>query len=253
MNNPLKDKGGKYFVWLTAAAIFFIFVSKTQSRLIYNYSYLKYLGPIRHEYQKKNQCGSVTAGMILNYWLGLKKNQFEIGAVLRPHPDDKHVLPGQIIDYLSRFGIKAKPIYSPDYSLIKKFIDKGIPVVVYQKTGLNGKFIGHYSLVRGYDESKKQSIAADSYFGPNYRISYKDFDELWRSFAYFMMPVYPANKEKLVESILGPLLDQDKMLDELENFIQNRIQKSAADPFDYLNFGLIAYLRKNYTAAKNNA
>ncbi len=42
------------------------------------------------------------------------------------------------------------------------------------------------------------------------------------------------------------------MLDELENFIQNRIQKSAADPFDYLNFGLIAYLRKNYTAATAN-
>jgi tetratricopeptide (TPR) repeat protein len=230
---------------------FFIFFSieARAGGLIYNYRHYKYLGPIRHEYQKKNQCGSVTAGMILNYWLKIKKSQLEIGAVLRPHPDDKHILPEQLAEYLEKFGIKSKLLYSPDYALIKKFINNAIPVVVYQKTGLTGKLIGHYSIVRGYDDKKRVFITTDSYFGPNYRISYQKFLELWRPFGYFLMPVYPVQKEKTVEVIVEPLANQEKMLADLEKFVRSEIQKTPQSPDYYFNLGLIAFLRKDYPGA----
>lgn len=231
-------------------ALTFMTASPAEAGFIYNQKNRKLLGPIRHEYQKLNQCGSVTAGMVLNYWLGLKKNQFEIGAYLRPHPNDKHVLPEQFIDYLNKFGLKSKMIYNPDYGLIKKFITNEIPVVVYQKSHLTGKIIGHYRLVRGYDEVQKIFIVADSYYGPNYRISFKNFDELWRPFGYLLIVVYPANKEKTVNNVLGPLADREKMISEFEKSIQGRIK--PADQYDFLNAALIAFLREDYSETVKN-
>lgn len=239
-----------FLLSLISGLLLFCPTLSIKAEFIHNQKHYKLLGPIKHEYQKPNQCGPVTAGMVLNYWLGLKKNQFEIGAYLRPHPDDKHTLLEQFINYLAKFGLKSKIVYSPDYELIKKFIAHGIPIVVYQKSHLTGKIIGHYRLVRGYNEAQKIFIAADSYYGPKYQINYENFNELWRPFGYLLIIPYPANKEKIVNNILGPMADRGKMISEFEKSIQNRIK--PADPYDFLNAALIAFLREDYAKAVEN-
>jgi tetratricopeptide (TPR) repeat protein len=90
----------------------------------------------------------------------------------------------------------------------------GFPVVAekgYYERDYAGKmgWMGHYQFITGYDDSKQELIVQDTYNdGPNFHISYAEFMEGWRSFNYLFVVVYPANQERQVVSLLGPLSDE---------------------------------------------
>lgn len=162
-------------------------------------------------YQTFNNCGPATLSMILSYY-EIYKTQKELGEEMRPyqHPkgdnDDKTIFPTEFVSWVEKFGLKA--IYRPNGSLqlIKLFTTNGIPVVV--KTWLrSNEDIGHFRIVRGFDEGAKVIIDDDSYFGPNRKISYFDFLSMWQPFNYAYVPVYKPEKEETVKAILGEDLD----------------------------------------------
>jgi tetratricopeptide (TPR) repeat protein len=162
-------------------------------------------------YQTFNNCGPATLSMILSYY-DIDKTQKELGDQMRPyqHPqgdnDDKTIFPAEFVAWLEKLGLKA--LYRPNGSiqLIKLLVANEIPVVV--KTWLRpNEDIGHFRIVRGFDEGAKVIISDDSYFGPNRRISYFDFLSMWQPFNYAYIPVYPAEKEEVVKAILGEDLD----------------------------------------------
>jgi len=162
-------------------------------------------------YQTFNNCGPATLSMILSYY-EVYKAQKELGDEMRPyqHPkgdnDDKTIFPIEFVTWVEKFGLKA--FYRPNGSLqlIKLLTANGIPVVV--KTWLRpNEDIGHFRIVRGFDEGSQKIISDDSYFGPNQKISYFTFMEMWQPFNYGYVPVYRPEKEELVKAILGQDLD----------------------------------------------
>lgn len=162
-------------------------------------------------YQTFNNCGPATLSMILSYYQ-IFKSQKELAEQMRPyqHPkgdnDDKTIFPEEFIDWVEKFGLKA--IHRPNGSLqlIKLLVSNGIPVVT--KTWLKpNEDIGHYRIIRGFDERAKVIIDDDSYFGPNRRLSYFDFLSMWQPFNYGYIPIFEPGKEEIVKAILGEDLD----------------------------------------------
>ena len=169
------------------------------------------LPPTVQVYQTWNNCGPATVSMILSFY-GIKKSQAEIGKDLRPYQnpkgdnDDKTIFPKEFADYVSQFGLKSLYRVGGDLELLKTFLANGLPVVVKQWLH-QGEDIGHFRIVRGFDERQKVFLTDDSYDGPNRKISFSDFDELWQPFNYGYILVYPPELQKMVEVILGEAID----------------------------------------------
>jgi tetratricopeptide (TPR) repeat protein len=75
---------------------------------------------------------------------------------------------------------------------------------------LNGNvtWMGHYQVLTGYDDTRGVVIAQDSYYTPDYPVSYDELVSNWRSFNYIYLVVYPADQEAAVMEVLGPAADE---------------------------------------------
>ena len=160
----------------------------------------------KHVYQTFNNCGPATLSMILS-WLGTNVSQKELGDQMRPYQiasgdnDDKTIFTYEFVDWAKKYGFETVGRVNGDIKLLKTFTANGIQVVV--KTWLKpNEDIGHFRIVRGFDEGKKIIIQDDSYDGPNKRISYYDFLSMWQSFNYAYIIVFPDDKKDLVEEIM---------------------------------------------------
>lgn len=156
--------------------------------------------------QSYNNCGPAALSMMLSLY-GKKVTQEELGSQMRPFNsldgglDDKSIFPNEFITYAEKYGFRSLHRPNGNLQLLKTFTANGIPVVV--RTWLSpGEDIGHFRIVRGYDEEKQVIIQDDSYQGPNLEYSYEEFEGMWRPFNYGFILVYPHNKQALVEEIL---------------------------------------------------
>ncbi|KKR30776.1 hypothetical protein A2715_02075 [Candidatus Woesebacteria bacterium RIFCSPHIGHO2_01_FULL_39_32] len=166
----------------------------------------------KHTYQTFNNCGPATLSMILS-WYGKDVSQKELGDQMRPFQipsgdnDDKTIFTYEFVNWAEKYGVEAISRVNGDIDLLKNFTANGIPVVV--KTWLHvGDDIGHFRIVRGFDESKGVIIQDDSYEGPNRKFSYYDFLSIWQPFNYAFIIVYDDTKKELVEAIIGKDLDE---------------------------------------------
>ncbi|MFZ5933052.1 MAG: C39 family peptidase [Patescibacteria group bacterium] len=187
------------------------FSQNSREEISQNSSYALLNSP-RHVYQTFNNCGPATLSMILS-WYGTNVSQKELADAMRPYQnptgddDDKTIFTSEFADWAQKYGYQALSRVNGDIELLKRFTANGIPVVV--KTWLRvGEDIGHFRIVRGFDEEKRVIIQDDSYHGPDKRISYFDFLSLWQPFNYAYIIVYtPAMEEKVV-AIVGEEWDE---------------------------------------------
>src|SRR3990170_3221839 len=165
-----------------------------------------------HTYQTFNNCGPATLSMILN-WYGVKASQSELGDKMRPYQipsgdnDDKTIFTYEFTEWAQKYGLKAVDRRNGDIETLKRFTANGIPVVVKTWLHLN-EDIGHFRIVRGFNEEAQVIIQDDSYEGPNRRISYFDFLSMWQPFNYDYIIVYTSEQKDLVEAILGEEFDE---------------------------------------------
>src|SRR3990170_3896122 len=137
-----------------------------------------------HVFQTFNNCGPAALSMALSYY-GINVSQQVLGEELRPwqNPqgdnDDKSVT-------LEELGEKAKdfdliPYHRPNgnIDLIKLFITYDIPVVARTLTKIE-EDIGHYRIVKGYNNEIGQIIQDDSLQNKKLWFSYADFSLLWK-------------------------------------------------------------------------
>jgi len=159
-----------------------------------------------HVFQTFNNCGPATLSMVLSN-LGVERPQEELGKIIRPYQnpqgnnDDKSVTLDELAEEAEKDGFVS--YYRPNgtIELIKLFVSNDIPVVT--RTWLKkGEDIGHYRIVKGYDEGKKQIIQDDSFQGPNLSFSYEEFLNIWQPFSYEYLVIVPKEKEELVQAIL---------------------------------------------------
>ena len=165
-----------------------------------------------HTYQTFNNCGPATLSMMLSL-NGKSVSQKELGDQMRPYQipsgdnDDKTIFTYEFVEWAKKYGFNSVGRVNGDIELLKTFTANGIPVVV--KTWLHpGEDIGHFRIVRGFDEEKKVIIQDDSFEGPNRRISYFDFLSMWQPFNYDYIIVYNDDQADLVEAIIGEEIDE---------------------------------------------
>jgi len=193
-----------------------------------------------HVYQTFNNCGPATLSMLLN-WYAVKVSQDELGDQMRPYQvasgdnDDKTIFTYEFVDWAERYGLEAVERKNGDIELLKRFTTNGIPVVV--KTWLHpGEDIGHFRIVRGFDEGSKVIIQDDSYEGPNKKISYFDFLEMWQPFNYDYIIVYRKGSEEKVKAILGEEWDEQISW---QNTLKRATKENELDPNNiYPNFNI---------------
>ena len=164
-----------------------------------------------HTYQTFNNCGPATLSMILAF-SGVNVSQKELGEEMRPYQipsgdnDDKTIFTQEFVDWAKKYGVESVGRVNGDIDLLKIFIANGIPVVV--KTWLHmNEDIGHFRIVRGYDDERQIIIQDDSYEGKDKKIPYYDFLSMWQPFNYAYVIVYRLDQKELVEAIIGKELD----------------------------------------------
>jgi len=208
------------------------------------------IGQMNHTYQTFNNCGPATLSMILN-WLGQDITQKELGDQMRPYQnqsgdnDDKTIFTYEFVDWAKEYGFEAVGRVNGDIDLLKTFTANGIPVVV--KTWLNtNEDIGHFRIVKGFDENREVIIQNDSYDGPGKRISYYDFLSMWQPFNYDYMVVYTSDQADLVEAIIGDEMEENV---DWENALARAQKENELDPenvYPYFNMSTSYYHLGDY-------
>ncbi|MBI4226001.1 C39 family peptidase [Candidatus Roizmanbacteria bacterium] len=215
-------------------------VSPTPTVIVKTPPASKILNNDYHVFQTFNNCGPAALSMALSYY-GINVSQQELGNALRPFQnpqgdnDDKSVT-------LEELGEKAKefnliPYHRPNgnIDLIKLFITYDIPVTARTLTKIN-EDIGHYRIVKGYNDETGQIIQDDSLQNKNLWFSYEDFSSIWKHFNYEYLVLVPKDKQEIAEAILGE--DKDAKI-AWGKAVQNSQKQLEANPQDiYARFNL---------------
>ncbi len=157
-------------------------------------------------FQSFNNCGPASLSMLLSYF-NTNISQDTIGQQLRPYQntqgdnDDKSVT----LPELETFAKEQNYLtyHRPNGSLetAKLLLANDIPFIV--RTWLNpNEDIGHYRVVRGYDDTTQEFIQDDSYQGGDLRYSYEEFMSMWQPFNYEYLVIIQPEKEEIVTAIL---------------------------------------------------
>lgn len=167
-----------------------------------------------HIFQSYNNCGPASLSMALRFY-GINVSQAEIGNDLRPYQvprgdnDDKSVTLEELAEKSKEYGFI--PIHRPmgNPNIVMQFIANNMPVIARTWTKPS-EDIGHYRVIKGYDQSKGVLIQDDSLQDKNLEYSYFDFNEIWRKFNYEYLVLVPREKEELVNMILKDHRDAKK-------------------------------------------
>jgi len=190
-----------------------------------------------HEYQKLNNCGPVALAIALSYY-GIERTQFDIAPLVKGYEKDKNVSPEEMVAYLTRVGLRARARLNGDMTVLMALVSNGIPVIVGQwlKRPHDGVLVGHYRVVRGYDQGTGEIIVNDPYTGPEVRFSYALFDEYWRAFNRCYIPVYRPEQEAVVRAILGAGWEDEAMYQQAIASARKEVEERG-DNYAWFNLG----------------
>lgn len=183
--------------------------------------------------------------MALSYY-GINKSQEELGQSLRPYQnsygnnDDKSVTLDELADKAKEY--KLVPFHRPNGTTdrIKKMIYYDIPVIT--RTLLEEYIdIGHYRVIKGYDDKTGQFIQDDSLQGHNLRYTYAEFNTLWQKFNYEYLILVPPDKEQLVKNILGEDADPDSSWKKAVRNSQKELETKPNDMYTRFNLSVALY------------
>ncbi len=148
-----------------------------------------------------------------DHWI----TQQDVNEELRPFPSPCRI--AQYINEQYRYYVDERNHYGDDpavtahvYNLprlkdgdetlpLRLLVANGVPVIVMQELSLELD-IGHYRIIKGYEDETREFILDDPLLGSDHRIPYDIFPELmdrWHSRRAFI-PVFPPHNGPLVES-----------------------------------------------------
>lgn len=193
-----------------------------------------------HIFQTFNNCGPASLSMTLSYY-GISETQEALGQKLRPYQvadgdnDDKSVTLAEIAEKSKDYSLI--PYHRPNGTVdtLKLFIAYDMPILVRTWTQID-EDIGHFRVIKGYDDIRKIIIQDDSLQGKNLEFSYSEFDLLWEKFNYEFLVLVPSEKAKIAERILKENTDYRTAW---KHAVQASQEKLTADPTDlYSRFNL---------------
>lgn len=203
--------------------------------------------------QTFNNCGPASLSMDL-YFYGIKVSQGELGQSLRPYQvangdnDDKSVTLDELAKKGEEYGFVSFHRPNGNIDMIKKFISIGIPVIAETLTHMN-EDIGHYRVVKGFDESRKVLIQDDSLQGKNLTYTYDDFNALWETFNYEYLVLIPKDKQALAEQILGEDKDFKTSWKKAAEVAKAKFSTSPSDTYAGFNISIALYNIGDYSGS----
>lgn len=198
-----------------------------------------------HVGQTFNNCGPASLSMALSYF-GVNVTQDELREQMRPfnNPagglDDKSVFAPEFVEYAQKYGMQsiARPNGTPE--LLKKLIANDVPVVL--RTWLHpNEDIGHFRIVRGYDDTRGVFIQDDSYEGRNLEYSYATFEEMWKPFNYGYILVYPQEKDAVVTAIIGDEIDEQQAYRNAKERAERALVTNPNSGYDLFNLSTVYF------------
>ena len=188
--------------------------------------------------------------MALSYYT-ITKSQEELGESLRPYQnptgnnDDKSVTMEELAEKAKEFRFIPyhRPNGTPD--LIKKFLYYDIPVMTRTMLEENSD-IGHYRLVKGYDDATGEFIQDDSLQGHNLRYSYGLFTSLWHKFNYEYLILVPSDKEPIIKNLLGEDADLRVSWQKAVHQMEKELLVTPDDMYDHFNLSVALFHTGDY-------
>ena len=193
-----------------------------------------------HIFQTFNNCGPAALSMALRFY-GINVSQAELGNALRPYQvpegdnDDKSVTLEELAEKSKGYGFIPyhRPMGNPE--IVKQFIVNDMPVIARTLTKPS-EDIGHYRVVKGYDETAGTFIQDDSLQNKNLEYTYGDFNEIWKKFNYEYLVLVPSDKKETADAILG---ENAKAKTAWQNAVENSEFELSSNPNDiYARFNL---------------
>lgn len=204
-------------------------------------------------FQTFNNCGPAALSMALSYF-GIDESQQKLGQELRPYQnpqgdnDDKSVTLQELAKKADEYGLLSYHRPAGNIETIKLFISYDMPVIT--RTWLKkGDDIGHYRVVRGFDDTLGQIIQDDPLQGANLKYSYQDFLTLWQGFNYEYLVLVPKEKQAMAEAILGEDLDKKKAWEKALRTAREELNKEPNNIFTEFNISVAYYYLGNYQKA----
>ena len=203
---------------------------------------------LNHQWQTWNNCGPATITTYMSYF-GRTETQVDGALFLKPNKDDKNVSPYQLAAYAQSVGMEAILRQGGSVEQLKQFISNDFPVLVETWLIHDGDGLGHYRLITGYNDDTGQFITSDSLSGPQYPVSYDQFDSDWRVFNRLYIVVFQPEQADLVAGIIGPDLQDQVMYDKLVAAANAEIEANPTDQIAYFNKGEALTLLERYEEA----
>ena len=194
------------------------------------------LTTLTHQWQTWNNCGPATITMNTSYF-GRPETQVEAAQFLKPNKNDKNVNPHELAAYARTTGLQAQVRRGGSIEQLKKLLNNGLPVLAETWLVHDDDGLGHYRLLTGYNDETGQFTTFDSLNGPQFTVSYAQFDADWRVFNRLYLVVYPAEQAGLVNTIIGPDIDDTEMHKRLVREAQAEIEANPNDAIAYFNLG----------------
>lgn len=206
---------------------------------------VKVLDSNYHVFQTFNNCGPASLSMVLRYF-GIEKSQGEIGNDLRPYQiasgdnDDKSVSLEELAQKAEEFGLLAYHRPAGNMDILKHFIANDMPVITRTWVAADDD-VGHYRVVKGYDENQGVLIQDDSLQGKNLTYTYDEFNVIWKKFNYEFVVIVPKEKQSVAETILGPKLDEGYAWQEAVEMSRGQLAENPNDVTARFNLVVALY------------
>ncbi len=203
-----------------------------------------------HVFQTFNNCGPASLSMLLSYY-DVQISQAELGAKLRPYQvsggdnDDKSVILSELAREAQTRGFTAYHRPSGNTERVKQFIAHDMPVLM--RTWLKpGEDIGHYRLIRGYDDRTSEFIQDDSLQGKDLRYSYDSLLSLWQAFSYEYVVIVPPDKETIARTIMGDDIDENVAWKRAKERIQKELTEDPGNMYGLFNMSVVLFHLGDY-------
>lgn len=206
-----------------------------------------------HIFQTFNNCGPAAMSMALSYY-GINQTQQFLGSQLRPYQvangdnDDKSVTLKELAEYSKNYDFIPYLRPNGDIEIIKQFINQDIPIITRTWLAINDD-IGHYRIIKGYDQNKGVIIQDDSLQGKNLEYSYGEFNAIWQKFNYEFLVLVPKQKQQIAEQILGINLNEQQSWRIAVTNAKKQLQQNPNDVDAQFNLSVAYYNVGNFEAA----
>jgi tetratricopeptide (TPR) repeat protein len=206
-----------------------------------------------HVFQTFNNCGPAALSMALSYY-GINISQQELGQDLRPYQnpqgnnDDKSVTLDELAEKARKYNLV--PFHRPNGSieLVKQFLAYDIPIIT--RTLLKeDDDIGHYRVIKGYDDTTREFIQDDSLQGHNLRYSYSLFTSLWQTFDYEFLVLIPPDKKQIAKTILGENADEATAWKNAVESSRNELVLNPDNIYSKFNLSVALYHAGDFQSA----